>query len=239
MTFDPELAVYRIGVNANFGTIKLSGKLPNQYLRSRAEKIAKDVEPKLKIQNTIIPVEVPPDPVLAAAEVKRVTNLLNQLQGAVIDADYSEGVVTVKGAVLQEEDAKKITQAFLQIPGVKSVANTVQLQPLAIASRVYFDQGASEIKPEERAKIAQIRAFLDQHPNKHLKLLGHTDPQGTVVENEPLALERATKVRDALVNQGVDPKRLQVAGTTKPPIGVKAEQLPLLSRCVEFRIISP
>ncbi|GAB4209376.1 MAG: hypothetical protein Fur006_69040 [Coleofasciculaceae cyanobacterium] len=239
LSSDPELAVYRLGVDANFGTIKLSGKLPNQYLRSRAEQVAKNVEPKLKIQNTIIPVEVPPDPVLAAAEVKRVTNLLNQLQGAVIEAEYSEGIVTVKGAVLQESDAKKITQAFLQIPGVKSVANTVQLQPMAIASRVYFDQGSSEIKSDERPKIAQIRAFLDQHPNKHLKLLGHTDPKGTADENQQLALERAKKVKEVLVAQGVDARRLHAEGTLEPPIGVNSQQIPLLSRCVDFKIMSP
>ncbi|AFZ17117.1 OmpA family protein [Allocoleopsis franciscana] len=236
---DPELAVYRVGVDANLGTIKLSGKLPNQYLRSRAEKIAKEIEPKLSIQNTIIPVEVPPNPVLAAAEVKRVVNILNQIQGSVIAADYSEGTVTVKGAVLQQEDAKKITQAFLQIPGVKSVSNTVQLQPFAIASRIYFDQGSSEIKSEERSKIAQIRAFLDQHPNKYLKLLGHTDPKGSATENQQLALERATKVKNVLIAQGIASKRLLAEGTIDPPIGVSAEQLPLLSRCVEFEIISP
>jgi outer membrane protein OmpA-like peptidoglycan-associated protein len=239
LSSDPELGVYRLGVDASFGTIKLSGKLPNQYLRSRAEKIAKNVEPKLKIQNAIVPVEVPADPVLAAAEVKRVANLLNQIQGAVIEADYSEGIVTIKGAVLQESDAKKITQAFLQIPGVKSVANTVQLQPLAIASRIYFDQGSSELKSEERPKIAQIRAFLDQHPNKHLKLVGHTDPKGTADENQQLALERAKKVKEVLVAQGVNSKRLQAEGTTDPPIGVNAQQIPVLSRCVEFAIASP
>jgi outer membrane protein OmpA-like peptidoglycan-associated protein len=236
---DPELAVYRIGVDASLGTLKLTGKLPNQYLRAKAEQIAKKVEPKLKIQNAIVPVEVPPDLVAAQAEVKRLTNLLNQVEGTVIWADYNEGKVIVQGAVLQEADIKKITEAFGQIPGVKSVISTVQLQPLAIASRVYFDQGSSELKSEERSKIAQIGAFLEQYPSKHLKLLGHTDPKGTATENQELAVARATKVRGVLVAQGVDPKRLQVEGTTNPPIGVKAEQIPVLSRCVEFELITP
>jgi outer membrane protein OmpA-like peptidoglycan-associated protein len=239
LTSDPELAVYRLGVDANLGTLKLSGKLPNQYLRSKAEQIAKNVEPKLKILNAIIPVEVPPDPVLAAAEVKRVANILNQLVGTVIWADYSQGKVTVRGTVLQESEAKKVTEAFQQIPGVKSVTNTLQLQPQAIASRVYFDPDSSEIKSEERSKISQIRTFLEQYPNKNLKLLGHTDPKGATSENQQLALERATKVRDTLVEQGIDPKRLQIAGTTNPPLGVNAEQLPLLGRCVEFELIAP
>jgi outer membrane protein OmpA-like peptidoglycan-associated protein len=236
---DPELAVYRLGVDANVGTIKLTGKLPNQYLRTRAEQIAKKAEPELKIQNAIIPVELPPDPVAAQAEVKRVTTILNQMEGAVIGAEFSEGNVIVQGAVLQEADAQKVTQAYQQIPGVKSVTNTVQLQPLAIASRVYFDQGSSEVKSEERSKISQIKAFLDQYPTKSLKLVGHTDPKGTAKENQPLALERATKVRDALIAQGVNPKRLQAEGTTDAPIGVKGEQVPLLSRCVQFKLISP
>jgi len=236
---DPQLAVYRLTVEANQKTLKLSGRLPNQYLRSKAEQIANKVEPKLKINNAIIPVVVPADPVMTQAEVQRVTNILNQMEGAVIEADYREGNVTVKGTVLQDVDAKKVTEAFKQIPGVQSVTNTVQLQPLAIASRIYFDQGSSELKSAEFSKVIQLKAFLDQHPNKHLRLLGHTDPKGTATENQQLAQERATQVRNALVNQGIDSNRLEVIGTTDPPLGVNAEQLPLLSRCVEFEMVSP
>jgi outer membrane protein OmpA-like peptidoglycan-associated protein len=236
---DPELAVYRLEVDSGLGMLKLKGRLPNQYLRSRAEQIAKKVEPDLKIHNAIIPVEVPADPVLAAAEVQRVVNILNEIEGALIQANYSEGKVTVQGTVLEESDARKVTQAFEQIPGVKSVTNTVQLQPLAIASRVYFDKGSAELKSEERSKIAPIAEFLKQYPNKHLKLLGHTDPTGTSVENQPLAVERATVVKNALIAQGVESKRLEVEGTTTPPLGVDGEQLPLLSRCVQFEIIAP
>jgi outer membrane protein OmpA-like peptidoglycan-associated protein len=236
---DPQLAVYRLTVEANQKTLKLSGRLPNQYLRSKAEQIANKVEPKLKINNAIIPVVVPADPVMTQAEVQRVTNILNQMEGTVIGADYREGNVTVKGTVLQDADAKKVTEAFKQIPGVQSVTNTVQLQPLAIASRIYFDQGSSELKSAEFSKVIQLKAFLDQHPNKHLRLLGHTDPKGTATENQQLAQERATQVRNALVNQGIDSNRLEVIGTTDPPLGVNAEQLPLLSRCVEFEMVTP
>jgi outer membrane protein OmpA-like peptidoglycan-associated protein len=145
----------------------------------------------------------------------------------------------VQGTVLEESDAKKVTQAFEQIPGVKSVTSTVQLQPLAIASRVYFDKGSAELKAEERSKIAAMVEFLKQYPNKNLKLLGHTDPTGSNVENEPLAVERATAVKNAVIAQGIESKRLVVAGTTEPPLGVDGEQLPLLSRCVQFEIIAP
>jgi outer membrane protein OmpA-like peptidoglycan-associated protein len=233
---EPELAVYRLVVDANRGTIKLTGRLPNQYLRSKAEQIAKNVQPKLKIQNATIPVELPADPVLAAAEVQRVTKILNQMEGAAIEANYQAGKVTVQGTVLQEADAREITNAFQQIPGVQSVTNTVQLQALAIASRVYFEPGSSEFKPGELSKVNQLKAFLDQYPNKNLRLLGHSDPKGSAKQNQQLALERATKVKDVLVTQGVDSKRVEVTTTKDTPLGVKAEQLSLF-RCVEFQII--
>ncbi len=233
---EPELAVYRLVVDANRGTIKLTGRLPNQYLRSKAEQIAKNVQPKLKIQNATIPVELPADPVLAAAEVQRVTNILNQMEGAAIEAKYQAGKVTVQGTVLQEADAREITNAFQQIPGVQSVTNTVQLQALAIASRVYFEPGSSEFKPGELSKVNQLKAFLDQYPNKNLRLLGHSDPKGSAKQNQQLALKRASKVKDILVTQGVDSKRVDVTTTKDTPLGVKAEQLSLF-RCVEFQII--
>ncbi|MGB5961865.1 MAG: OmpA family protein [Coleofasciculaceae cyanobacterium] len=236
---DPELAIYRLGVDASRGTIKLSGRLPNQYLRSKAEQIAQKVVPKLKISNAIIPVEVPASPVSAQAEVKRVASLLNQMDGAVLEANFNNGKVTVRGTVLEETDAKKVTEAFQQIPGVQSVTNTVRLQPQAIASRVYFDQGSSELKATEIPKINQIKAFLDQYPTKNLKLVGYTDPKGSAAENQQLALERAIKVKNFLETQGVNSQRIQTEGTIDSPIGIKGEQVPQLSRCVEFQIVAP
>ena len=236
---EPELAVYRLGVDYSRGTLKLSGKLPNQYLRSKAEQIAKAVQPKLKISNTIIPVEVPPDPVSTAAEVKRVTHILNQMDGAVISANYSEGKVTAQGVVLQKADARKVTLAFQQIPGVKAVTNTVELQAKAFASRVYFDLGSSELKSAELSKISQIQSFLEQYPNTALRLLGHSNAIGNSTKNQQLALERATSVRNALVTQGIDPKRLQVEGTTNFPIGLDRNKPSQLSRCVDFEIVTP
>jgi outer membrane protein OmpA-like peptidoglycan-associated protein len=81
----------------------------------------------------------------------------------------------------------------------------VQLQPLAIASRLYFDQGSSELKSDQLSKVTQIKAFLEQYPNKNIRLLGHTDPRGTATENQQLALERATKVKDALLLKALIP----------------------------------
>jgi outer membrane protein OmpA-like peptidoglycan-associated protein len=145
----------------------------------------------------------------------------------------------VQGVVLQKADARKVTLAFQQIPGVKTVTNTVELQAKAFASRIYFERGSSELKSAELSKVSQIQSFLEQYPNTVLRLLGYSDALGTSTENQQMALARATSVRNALVTQGIDPKRLQVEGTSNSPIGLDSDQPFQLSRCVEFEIVTP
>lgn len=236
---EPELAVYNLKVAADGNNLKLAGKLPNQYLRAKAEEIVKKVQPKIKINNAIIAVKAPADQSLAAAEVKRLTSIFNKIDGVEISSSYDAGKVTLEGIVLQLSDTKKITAAFEQIPGVEFVYNTVQLQTEALTSRIYFERASSQLKPAELAKILQIKEFFKQFPNKGIKIVGHSDSSGTNKENQRLAIERAKAVRDILVNQGIDTRRLQVDGTTNLPRGVDADQPLWLSRCVEFEIITP
>lgn len=129
---DPELSIYKLNVNVLHQTLHLSGRLPNDYLRHQSEKIALTVAPSLKLANDILVVKLPPDPVLAAGEVQRVTSLLNQKAGVAIKTKYHNGKVTVEGMTINLASAQKISQAFEQISGVDTVINTLQLQSLPL-----------------------------------------------------------------------------------------------------------
>lgn len=236
----PELSVYQINVEAHSRTLRLSGRVPNQYLRSKAEQIAKATEPTLKLENNIIAVEVPPDPVLAASEVQRVTSILNQMDGTAITTRYADGSVTVEGKVTQVADARTITQAFQKIPGVRSVTNTFSLASLTIPTQIYFDTGAAELKPTDSdRKLGLVKDYLNRYPEKHLMIIGQTDPSGNPAENQQLALQRAKTVQDALVKQGIAPERTQVIGRAKSSVDVDANQPLWLSRSVLFELFTP
>ncbi|MFB2975079.1 OmpA family protein [Microseira sp. BLCC-F43] len=236
----PQLAVYRLNVKADGDTLRLSGKLPTEYLRQKAEKIARDSAPNLKLYNEIFAVEVPPDPVLAGAEVKRVTSVLNQTNGIAIAAQYNAGKVTLSGTVNSFTDAQKITQAFAQIPGVTSVTNTVQIQPFKIDARIYFELGSAELTfPDAGDKINQVKDILTKNTGINLKIIGHSDRTGTLPENQRLSLERARTVRDALIRAGIAPKRLLIAGTAQPPLDVDPEREAARSRVVRFEALTP
>lgn len=234
----PELAVYRLDVAVDGKTLKLTGKLPNQELRVQAEKIAASTAPKLQLDNRILAVDVPPDPVLTAAEVQRITAVLNQKEGVSISSRYGDRKVTVDGTVRDGAEAQKIAQSLKQIPGVQSVVSTVKLDPLKITTRIYFQQGTATLDSTYGEMIASVKNFMDQYPQKQIKIIGHSDRTGELATNQQLSLRRAAAVRDALVRQGADPKRLQTVGIPHPPADVEPNQPRLLSRCVLFEPIT-
>ena len=234
----PELAVYRLDVAVDGKTLKLTGKLPNQDLRTKAAKIVASTVPKLQLDNKIVAVDVPPDPVLTAAEVQRITAVLNQSSGVAISSRYGDRKVTVEGTVIDGADSDKIAQSLKQIPGVESVVSTVKLDRLEIATRIYFDRGTTTLDSTYGEIIASVKNFMDQYPQKHIKIIGHSDRTGELVTNQQFSLRRAAAVRDALVRQGADPKRLQAVGSPNPPAGVEPNQPLLLSRCVLFEPIT-
>ncbi|NJR50465.1 MAG: OmpA family protein [Leptolyngbyaceae cyanobacterium CSU_1_3] len=238
----PELAVYRLNAVAESGKLKLVGQVPNLVLRQRAEHIVSGVvsrvAPQWSIDNHITAVDVPPDPVLASAEVQRVAATLNQTLSTAISARYAARQVLVEGKISQSADAQQITRAFARIPGVQSVSNTVQVQPLQIETRFYFEAASATLNSADLvSKIPLIKSFLNQQATVNLKIIGHSRSSGSPIVDQDLALRRANVVRDALIRQGTDPRRLQAMGTTHLPPGVTDDQSAWLSRCVVLEVI--
>ncbi|MEG4068086.1 OmpA family protein [Microcoleus sp. Pol11C2] len=240
----PELSVYRLAADVKDKLLQISGRVPNQNLRLKAEKIAQQVAPKSRIENKIIAVEVPPDPVLVEADVKRTAALLNKVESINISARYAEGKVAVAGSVSKVPDAQKITQAFEKIPGVKSVTNTVIIgtpppPKIIMPVRVYFGAGSASLEAKDVAqKLSKVKEYMEKNRTKNLRIVGYSDLKSTSVENQKLALERATNVKNILVRQGINGNRIQVASTKGRPEGVEANQPLWLSRLVVFEVIN-
>jgi outer membrane protein OmpA-like peptidoglycan-associated protein len=236
----PELSVYNLGVKAQGGHLKLSGRVPNLLLRQKAEQAVHDAMPKWKIDNAIVAINIPADPVLTTAEVTRVTRLLNQLDGVAIAAQYSQGKVTVEGSITRLVDAKTITRAYEQIPGVTAVNNTMQIQALRIDVRFYFETASAAINPADRGyKLQQVITFLNQHPQHSLKITGYSYSESQELGAQQVALDRANTLKQILLEQGIAPNRLQSAALTSLPPGVDLSQPPWLARCVTVEPIEP
>jgi outer membrane protein OmpA-like peptidoglycan-associated protein len=240
LDYSPELSIYKIITKMQSDKLQILGKVPSQYHRLKAEQIVKEVVKNQPIENKIITIEVPVNPLLTAEEVQRITNILNQLDGIKINTQYQNNRVNIQGRVISSQDAQKITQAFAKIPGVQTVTNTVEIKPLRLPVRIYFDLGSSQIKYADiKTKIRLIKQFMQQYPSKHLKIIGRSDRSGMNKTNQQLAMARAKIVQSILISEGVDPKRLLVTWTTKLSLGINYNQPLWLSRLVEFEPITP
>lgn len=108
-----------------------------------------------------------------------------------------------------------------------------------ILDRIEFDTGKASIRAESNAVLEAVLNILQGHPEiKLLAIEGHTDNRGSAWLNRKLSTERATAVREWLVEHGVEPSRLTSAGLgpDKPIDDNKTEEGRQNNRRVEFHI---
>ncbi|MDD1632740.1 MAG: OmpA family protein, partial [Methylococcaceae bacterium] len=68
---------------------------------------------------------------------------------------------------------------------------------------VLFDIGKYDLRPPTREKLAQLSGIVLANPGLRLAIEGHTDNTGSDELNQKLSEQRATTVRDFLVQQGI------------------------------------
>lgn len=82
----------------------------------------------------------------------------------------------------------------------------------AILYGVYFEFDSARLQERSRQTLEKVLAVLQGRPDLRLRVVGHTDAVGDEAYNERLSLERAEAVRQWLVEEGVDPARLESEG---------------------------
>ncbi len=79
-------------------------------------------------------------------------------------------------------------------------------------SDVFFDFDSYNLKSGAYSEIGRISNVLNQFPQTTIRVEGHTDATGPENYNLELSGRRAEAVKNALVQRGVDPRRIQTVG---------------------------
>lgn len=77
---------------------------------------------------------------------------------------------------------------------------------------VLFDTAQAELKPQGFRTVEKLAEFLNEYPERRVKIEGHTDSRGSDSFNQGLSERRALSVKAALVSRGIDPARAQATG---------------------------
>jgi len=104
-------------------------------------------------------------------------------------------------------------------------------------SAILFDVNTATLKPESFGVIKEIGSLLKEHSTVKIRIIGHTDSDGSNAANVALSQKRAAAVKDALVNElGIAPERMETdgKGESKPLADNKTKEGKAANRRVEF-----
>jgi outer membrane protein OmpA-like peptidoglycan-associated protein len=107
------------------------------------------------------------------------------------------------------------------LEGVKDIDNpqqlNVYLSPIKagekiVLKNIFFATDSYELKRESFAELNTLVELLTNNPDLRVEIGGHTDNVGSEKYNLSLSENRAKSVRDYLVSEGVELKRLTFKG---------------------------
>ena len=102
---------------------------------------------------------------------------------------------------------------------------------------ILFDFNSDKIKPTSYGVVKEIADVLQQNSGIKVKIIGHTDSDGSDVSNLELSRKRSAAVKDMLVNEfGIDVSRVETdgKGEAQPVADNKTREGKAANRRVEF-----
>lgn len=122
---------------------------------------------------------------------------------------------------------------------------TALLQPLEVGNKVilkniFFDTNKFDIKDESKPELQKLLDFLNNNPNIHIEVSGHTDNVGSNQFNQTLSENRAKAVYQYLIANGINAARLVYKGygETEPIVSNDNDEDRSRNRRTEFKIIA-
>ena len=101
---------------------------------------------------------------------------------------------------MSEQDVQRVFGAAL-----------AALPPAPVHFTLYFRFESNELTDESRALVPEILNIVKQRAVPEVLVVGHTDTMGALRANVDLGMNRATMVRNLLVQAGLDASTVEVA----------------------------
>ncbi|MBR9997895.1 MAG: OmpA family protein [Cyclobacteriaceae bacterium] len=121
--------------------------------------------------------------------------------------------------------------------GAPDTRNQLITEGRLVTYGIYFDVNKDVVKPESYVTLKEIAAALSENPDVRIKIIGHTDSDGTDDANLDLSKRRTDSVKNELGKTfGIDASRIETEGMGES-LPVAPNDTPVskaLNRRVEF-----
>jgi len=139
---------------------------------------------------------------------------------------------------MMDKQEQEFNQA-LAASNAAAVRREGNLLAITLRGDVTFDTDSATVKPGLYSEIDRIAQVMVQYPQTRILVEGYTDSQGQESYNQQLSERRADSVKNLLMDQGVDPSRIQVVGYGEAqPVATNATTVGRAqNRRVEIKVI--
>lgn len=126
----------------------------------------------------------------------------------------------------------------LGVFALQGCANNYPVEPV-VNELVHFDTDKYNLKPEAQRALDYKIAYLKHYPGKKIFVVGHCDERASDKYNLDLGRHRAEEIQRYLVNNGINPKRIETMteGKRRPLVPGKTKEAYAQNRRAEFYII--
>ena len=93
-----------------------------------------------------------------------------------------------------------------------SIQRTQDVLTATFKSDVFFYFDSATLNPGAYTEISRIAKVLNDYPQTTIRVEGHADSKGPEFYNHQLSKRRAEAVKNALVQRGVEARRIQTVG---------------------------
>ena len=114
------------------------------------------------------------------------------------------------GAYMDRQE-QELRNAMAQNDAV-SIQRTQDVLTATFKSETFFGFDSSTLQTGAYTEMDRVAGILNKYPQTTIRVEGHTDSKGSEAYNQTLSEKRALSVKNALVQKGVDPARIQTVG---------------------------
>lgn len=86
------------------------------------------------------------------------------------------------------------------------------LPPPPRSYTLYFVEGTTDLTPESRPALDELRAEIARRPGADVEVTGHTDTVGSAEDNDALSQRRAEQILGLLASVGIDRALMTAVG---------------------------
>ncbi|MBA7581109.1 Peptidoglycan-associated lipoprotein [subsurface metagenome] len=160
---------------------------------------------------------------------------------SLVDKDYKHIDLIPDTFFVEEPELEKILkdlEPVLLVDNNDSLTIIEEFNRLKFPDiRFVFDK--TIIVPDTDKGLEDVISFLEKYPHTGINITGHTDSLGSDAYNIDLSIRRAEKIKNLMVEEGINAKRIfiQGKGENLPRISNKNQEGRSLNRRVEFKLI--